>query len=51
MDAKQKIGGRRSKRLILKRNNENIKNDGICSDQSLDDAPYKKGKYDLNYYH
>ena len=51
MDANNKIGGRRSKRLILKRNNEkNIKNDKICSNQSHNDAPHKRGKYRLNVY-
>ena len=50
MDTKQKMGGRRSKRLILKRKNEKMLQDGIFSEQAHNDTSHKQGKYNLDYY-
>lgn len=45
MDAKQTIGGRRSKRLILKRDNAKMQNERIVSEQNCSKTSTKRGKY------
>ena len=44
MDAKQTIGGRRSKRLILKRDNAKMQNEKIVAEQNDPKIITKRGK-------
>ena len=44
MDAKQTIGGRRSKRLLLKRDNAKIQNERIVAEQNSTKISTKRGK-------
>ena len=44
MESTTEIGGRRSKRLILKRNNEKLQKKQDSIDQIQHDVSFKKGK-------
>ena len=44
MEPTTEIGGRRSKRLILKRNNEKLQKQQDSLDQSQHDVSFEKGK-------